>query len=128
MDTQSKPVTLIATLGVILAAALLMRWVLSRGKTFVEGLIGLVSGCAGALLLGAIAHLIGDPPVLVQAVLPNSEAWVGACVAFGAMAGDRIAMGIMKEADRFSKDPRSWLGSWLPRLSNSKSDSKDDQS
>ncbi|MBL4544460.1 MAG: hypothetical protein JKP95_00510 [Oceanicaulis sp.] len=127
MDTQSKPVTLIATLGVILAAALLMRWVLSRGKTFVEGLIGLVSGCAGALLLGAIAHLIGDPPVLVQAVLPNSEAWVGACVAFGAMAGDRIAMGIMKGGS-LQQRPRSWLGSWLPRLSNSKSDSKDDQS
>jgi hypothetical protein len=45
------------------------------------------------------------PLSLFQAVLPNSEAWVGACVAFGAMAGDRIAMGIMKEADRFSKDP-----------------------
>ena len=126
MDTQTKPVSFAVAIVAVLAAALILRWIFSRGKTLIEGLIGLAAGFCGAVIAATIAHFIGEPPVIVREFLPNAEAFMLALVAGGAMAGDRIAIGIMKEAERFSADPKAWLERWMPRLGSRKSGGNND--
>lgn len=109
MDDQQKHFWVIVA-GII-AASLILRYLIGRGKGWVEGVIGLISGLASAAVFAGIAHLgDGAPQMLgLAAVFSTPEAWTATCAAFGALFGDRLATGVSVEVNRFRDDPSGWL-------------------
>lgn len=110
---QRSPTFLLILAGVVIGA-LALRAIFSRGKGWVEGLIGIAGGLAAAAIAGGIAHLTGQPPDAVSWLLPTAESWTAMCVAVGAMFGDRVASAIWREAGAFAEDPHAWLVRWVP--------------
>lgn len=114
MDHPNRHVVTLAVLAGVVIGALLFKAIISRGKSLVEGFVGIVSGIAGAAIFGGIAHLGSGPPDWVTFLISTPDAWTASCAAFGAMFGDRIAVGAMVEADRFKQDPQAWAARWFP--------------
>lgn len=117
MENLIKNHAPILILIAIVAAAVFLKAVVTRGKGVLEGAIGIGTGFAGALILGGIAHLGQGAPELLglSTLFSTADAWTAACAAFGALFGDRIAVGVMVEADRFKKDPSAWKRRWTLR-------------
>lgn len=109
MDAAQKQFWLIVA-GIVISA-LVLRALISRGKGWVEGLIGIAAGAASAAIFAGVAHLGDGAPQMfgLSAVFSTPEAWTGACAAFGALFGDRLATGVSVEVNRFKKDPSAWI-------------------
>jgi len=122
MDTPPRQAIVVALLVLIGLAVLAMRVVLARGKSIAESLLGVVAGAAGAIILGGIAFLGDGPPGWASGIISTPEAWTATCAAAGGMFGDRVTIGLMKEANQFSSDPRAWAARWLPWLNKARSD------